>query len=114
MSADEVKPLRQSEQGNARLKKALAKRDLEIDVMKAIAAKNKNGEPLATLKGCQQASLAYVRALPVITYFARAIGQRCRIVMRHDTLELRDGIGRAQYRTDYRRAKRVVAEIVPD
>ena len=39
MSADEVKRLRQLEQENARLKKILAERDLEIEVMKEIAAK---------------------------------------------------------------------------
>nr|MBL8455327.1 IS3 family transposase [Zoogloeaceae bacterium] len=36
---DEVKRLRQLESENARLKKMLAERDLEIDVMKEIAAK---------------------------------------------------------------------------
>lgn len=40
MSSDEVKRLRQLETENARLKKMLAERDLEIDVMKEIAAKN--------------------------------------------------------------------------
>lgn len=39
MSSDEVKRLRQLETENARLKKMLAERDLEIDVMKEIAAK---------------------------------------------------------------------------
>lgn len=39
MDADEVKHLRQMEQENARLKKLLAERDLEIEVMKEIAAK---------------------------------------------------------------------------
>ncbi len=39
MGADEVKRLRQMEQENARLKKLLAERDLEIEVMKEIAAK---------------------------------------------------------------------------
>ena len=39
MSADEVKRLRQPEVENARLKKMLAERDLEIDVMKEIASK---------------------------------------------------------------------------
>lgn len=39
MDADEVKRLRQLEQENARLKKILAERDLEIEVMKEIAAK---------------------------------------------------------------------------
>jgi putative transposase len=37
---DEVRRLRQLEQENARLKKLLAERDLEIEVMKEIAAKN--------------------------------------------------------------------------
>jgi len=37
---DEVKRLRQLEQVNARLKKLLAERDLEIEVMKENAAKN--------------------------------------------------------------------------
>lgn len=39
MDANEVKRLRQMEQENARLKKLLAERDLEIEVMKEIAAK---------------------------------------------------------------------------
>ena len=39
MSADDVKKLRQLEQENARLKKLLVERDLEIEVMKEIAAK---------------------------------------------------------------------------
>ena len=39
MDAHEVKRLRQMEQENARLKKLLAERDLEIEVMKEIAAK---------------------------------------------------------------------------
>lgn len=39
MDADEVKRLRQMEQENTRLKKLLAERDLEIAVMKEIAAK---------------------------------------------------------------------------
>lgn len=40
LSVDEVKRLRQLEQENARLKKLIAERDLEIEVMKEIAAKN--------------------------------------------------------------------------
>lgn len=39
MDANEVKRLRELEQQNARLKKLLAERDLELDVMKEIAAK---------------------------------------------------------------------------
>lgn len=39
MNSDEVKRLRQLESENARLKKMLAERDLEIDVMKEITAK---------------------------------------------------------------------------
>lgn len=39
MSADEVKRLRQLEQENARLKKLLAERDLEVEIMKEINAK---------------------------------------------------------------------------
>ena len=39
MEADDVKRLRQLEQENARLKKLVAERDLEIEVMKEIAAK---------------------------------------------------------------------------
>jgi len=35
----DVKPLRQLEQENAKLKKLVAERDLEIEVMKEIAAK---------------------------------------------------------------------------
>lgn len=39
MSADDVRRLRLLEQENTRLKKILAERDLEIEVMKEIAAK---------------------------------------------------------------------------
>ena len=39
MDANEVKRLRELEEENARLKKLLAERDLELDVMKEIAAK---------------------------------------------------------------------------
>ena len=39
MDANEVKRLRELEQENARLRKLLAERDLELDVMKEIAAK---------------------------------------------------------------------------
>ena len=39
MSADDVKRLRQLEQENTRLKRLLAERDLEIEVMKEVAAK---------------------------------------------------------------------------
>lgn len=39
MNADDVKKLRQLEQENAKLKKLLAERDLEIEVMKEIAVK---------------------------------------------------------------------------
>lgn len=39
MDANEVKRLRELEQENARLKKLLAERDLELDVLKEIAAK---------------------------------------------------------------------------
>lgn len=39
MNADDVRRLRQLEQENTRLKKLLAERDLEIEVMKEIAAK---------------------------------------------------------------------------
>jgi len=39
MDANEVRRLRQLEQENARLKKLVVERDLEIEVMKEIAAK---------------------------------------------------------------------------
>jgi putative transposase len=39
MNADEVKRLRQLEQENSRLKKLLAERDLEVEIMKEINAK---------------------------------------------------------------------------
>jgi putative transposase len=40
MGADEVKRLKSLETKNAQLKKIITKRDLELDVMKEIAAKN--------------------------------------------------------------------------
>jgi putative transposase len=39
MEASEVKEYRQLQQENARLKRLLAERDLEIDVMKEVLAK---------------------------------------------------------------------------
>ncbi len=39
LEAVDVKRLRQLEQGNAKLKKLVAERDLEIDVMKEVARK---------------------------------------------------------------------------
>lgn len=39
MQADDIKRLKQFEVENARLKKLLAERDLEIEIMKEIAAK---------------------------------------------------------------------------
>jgi putative transposase len=39
MQADDMKRLKQFEVENARLKKLLAERDLEIEIMKEIAAK---------------------------------------------------------------------------
>ena len=39
MGADDVRRLKQLEQENSRLKKIVAERDLEIEVMKEIAAK---------------------------------------------------------------------------
>ena len=43
MGADEMKRLKSLETENARLKKIVAERDLELDVMKEIAAKNGEG-----------------------------------------------------------------------
>ena len=40
LQANDVKRLRQLEAENARLKKLVAERDLEIEVMKEVAAKN--------------------------------------------------------------------------
>ncbi len=40
LSGDDVRRLKQLEQENGRLKKLVAERDLELDVMKEIAAKN--------------------------------------------------------------------------
>ena len=40
LKSDEVRRLRQLETENARLRKLVADRDLEIDVMKGVAAKN--------------------------------------------------------------------------
>ena len=46
MGADDVRRLKQLEQENSRLKKIVAERDLEIEVMKEIAAKNVWSTPL--------------------------------------------------------------------
>lgn len=56
MTADDVGTLRQLEQENARLKKLLAERDLEIKEMKDIAAKKWSAHPSA-------ASMAKVQTL---------------------------------------------------
>lgn len=49
MAADDVKELKNLMQENARLKKLLVERDLEIEVMKEISAKN--GERTGTSDG---------------------------------------------------------------
>jgi putative transposase len=59
MDANEVKRLRQLEQENARLKKMVAERDLEIDVMKEIAAKKMVSAPARR----RQVEYAKVRGL---------------------------------------------------
>jgi transposase-like protein len=62
LEAADVKRLRQLEQENARLKKMLAERDLELDVMKEINAKNVwsapalQGSPCATKAVCVNVS----------------------------------------------------------
>lgn len=50
MQSDDVRRLRQLETENARLKKLVAERDLEIEVMKEIAAKNgeRAGSPFSS------------------------------------------------------------------
>jgi putative transposase len=46
LGTDDVKRLKQLEQENSRLKKLVVERDLEIEVMKEIAAKNVWSTPL--------------------------------------------------------------------
>ena len=46
LGSDDVKRLKQLEQENSRLKKLVVERDLEIEVMKEIAAKNVWSTPL--------------------------------------------------------------------
>lgn len=68
MTADETKRLRILEQENGRLKKLVAERDLEIKVMKEIAAKNgkRARSPASTLRMRPRAAFAAtsVRASP--------------------------------------------------
>ena len=59
MSADDVKRLRLLEQENTCLKKILAERDLEIEIMKEIAAKNGRRTRPAPPGGIRQESRAF-------------------------------------------------------
>lgn len=71
MNADEVKRLRQLEQENARLKKLLAERDLEIEVKKEVAAKmvsapaRRQQAASALKRGCRNARRVRCSPWPV-------------------------------------------------
>lgn len=62
MDAADVKRLEQLEQENARLKKMLAERDLELDVMKEINAKNVWSAPALQAGSVRRQQVAYARA----------------------------------------------------
>ena len=57
LEASDVKRLKQLEQENARLKKMLAERDLELDVMKEINAKNVWSAPVLQAGSIRRDSL---------------------------------------------------------
>jgi putative transposase len=72
LEAADVKRLKQLEQENARLKKMLAERDLELDVMKEINAKS--GErALLTPAGCLRESMGPVGATCVRADIGRPV-----------------------------------------
>lgn len=59
METSDVKRLKQLEAENRTLKKLVAERDLEIDVMKEIARKKWEGSPLAELRSIMPDNEAY-------------------------------------------------------
>ena len=69
LNADEVKRLRQLEQENARLKKLLAERDLEVEIMKEINAKKvwsaSNGTKLRHLSMVSTAMRGFNHLMPM-------------------------------------------------
>jgi putative transposase len=85
MNADEVKRLRQLEHENSRLKKLLAERDLEIEIMKEIAAKKMVSAPARR----QQAAFAFRHGLSQRK--ACALFSLARSVLRYESrMVLRD------------------------
>src|ERR1044071_10319692 len=60
---DDVRRLKQLEQENARLKKLVAERDLEIEVMKEIAAKNGRRAGPSTGRGTRHAPRSVATAV---------------------------------------------------
>ena len=72
MNADEVKRLRQLEQENSRLKKLLAKRDLEIEVMKEIAAKIMVSAPARRQQAAFASGAGCRNARPALFSLARS------------------------------------------
>ncbi len=78
LEAVDVKRLRQLEQENAKLKKLVAERDLEIDVMKEVA--RKNGERVCSTEAdCVRAQARDLASSFVRAASGRAIDDRVRV-----------------------------------
>jgi putative transposase len=108
LDADEAKRLKQLEGENTRLKKLLAERDLEIEVMKEINAKKMVSAParrkqveLAVARG-----LSYRRACRLLRVARSALAHRSKMATRDAPVVERMRVLAAQYsRYGYRRIR---------
>lgn len=96
MTADDVKRLRQLEQENARLKKLLAERDLEIEVMKEISAKKMVSAPVRRQQTAfaQQQGLSQRRACALLSTARSSLRYHSRMDSRDEPL-IADKLGLA-------------------
>ncbi len=62
MEVDDARELRHLRQENGRLKKVLAERDLEVEVMKELQAKKNSGEPTGTTAGGSSGLCAWAQS----------------------------------------------------
>lgn len=96
MTADDVKRLRQLEQENARLKKLLAERDLEIEVMKEISTKKMVSAPVRRQQTAfaQQQGLSQRRACALLSTARSSLRYHSRMDSRDEPL-IADKLGLA-------------------
>jgi len=96
MTADDVKRLRQLEQENTRLKKLLAERDLEIEVMKEISAKKMVSAPVRRQQTAfaQQQGLSQRRACALLSTARSSLRYHSRMDSRDEPL-IADKLGLA-------------------